>query len=193
MSFQLLLKHLSNQSQPPVVVDDIRDWIIENRLQERISFISTPHYYKLGAKLKQTHVPNTVYDADPDRLSVIFYTENADEKTQRVACCKELLHILTDTDLSRTYTKEHVSALTQQLTSHSSPGELVEQIISEHVNRALALITLVPLQFINRYEKKYLDKQMSSSEISDKLEIPDQFIPELFTGTFRQMAMAVLN
>ena len=191
MSIRRLVKHLSTLEKPPVSLNQIRQWIIENHFQDEVWFVPTKKFAKLGGVVRFWRYHPRPY-AQPSLVSTIYFDDSLHDADIRHICCKEMLHIF-DGHSETTATRHEVEALISGLTSGATLREQVEKLGVEIGNQFVALVVLVPLHLLPPYEIKYRRGDISDSDIAAAFGVPNRFVKLILHNTFRTFAHLYLD
>ena len=171
MSLRNLVQRFAGQASPPIILEDIREWLINTGFSDHIWFVAEPEFDGLIGQFIQQRMQPAVY-ASEETLVDVFYAENLDDKGRRIVCCKELLHIF-DSEEQKTFLPEHVERLTAALVTHGTSDELIHQISSEYAAFFNALAVLVPLALFEKFQTEYPGSTPEVlAALSDRFQIP---------------------
>lgn len=187
MSYTNLVKWAAKQTAFPVRVKAVRDWFIEKKLQEEIYFIKAQIDKNiLRGYIKQIHVPNAVYDADPNRASFIYYSDMLNVCWKRFVCCKEMMHVFDSTE-EIAGDRESVKKLLSDITSPFDPNDVSDQHISEYLAELRALHVLFPIHARNKFKPFYDSGALSAYEVALSLRIPEYYVPSAMDDKYEAM------
>jgi hypothetical protein len=119
MMIKNIIEATSTISAMPIEVSEISQIIVANGYQDNIimrAVDAKPE--KLRGVCHQYTTSPGVY-VPPSFVSLIVYNQNLSLEWQRVACCKELVHIC-EKGVEKTSTQEAVIGLIDKLVGHSS-------------------------------------------------------------------------
>ena len=191
MSLRKLVRHFAGQASPPILLDDIRDWFINNGHVDHLWFIESPNFSGLVGQYTLQSLQPAPY-ASQETLADVYYATHLDLKWRRVVCCKELLHIF-DGEEQRTFLPEHVEGLTAALVSHGTPEDLIHQIAVEYANFFNALAVLVPLHLLEAFEAKHSSSAAAIQAMSDEFQIPVELVPLVLVPQNKVFARSILK
>lgn len=160
----------------PIEIDDVRDHIISLGVQDEIIFVeSDVDPSKLQGMIKRYVKRNGVY-AEPLLCSLIVYSQHLSMEKRRVACAKELIHIL-DNEAAATNTSSEVAQLINRLFQRTASEEVVGDVdfmvAKDLIAQYQALALLFPDAVRERVLPLYRDGKMSLKSIADMLCIPE--------------------
>lgn len=192
MSFERLVDAFKGTTELPILVDDLRKWIIGNRLQDEIWFFPVEiNVQKLKGAIKQYTYRKIPY-AEPIHASNIYYASTLNTCWSRLVCCKEMMHIF-DRAEERAGTRELVGKLTFDLTSPSLPDTLSAQYMADWVAVTKALIALVPEPVLEQIRPLYKNGSKKAYDIALFLRIPEFYVEYLCSDNFAANRVTLLK
>ncbi|WP_200341971.1 hypothetical protein [Rhodovibrio sodomensis] len=168
MSVPSLIRSFSCHQNLPVEIDEIRDHVASHCSQDEIRLLAEPMEERfLRAIICQFYEQTGVY-AEPRYVSLIIYNANMTLGWQRVACCKELIHVL-DKPAERTSQPDEVIGLVDALLSreHSEAPSLIDWMaLNDRMAMYQALAILAPEEAMEEVRPAYRKDKISLSQVS---------------------------
>lgn len=156
----------------PIRIDHIVEFIKDRGFADKIYFCEVdinPNI--LWAQLK---VHRCVFPYGNEFIEYeIQYSKHLTEAQQRLACCKELLHIL-DQEGEMASTKEAVSLLIQQMSIPPQSG-IALPAANDHTGIVRALLVLVPRDCLAEFKAAYDRGDLTSDEVAKATGIPVEY------------------
>lgn len=195
MSICNLMAKFEGHVNLPIEIADIKDAILELGVQERVVFSPQKMDPKeaRGAYVRWTEHPAPY--GEPDRVSLIVYSDALDRKWQRLICCKEATHIF-DKRALRPTTPEEVIALAENLVG---PLSTEEYGLAEAMGAAdrLAIYCAVALLFPDAARDMAIAEieagRKTVDEIADWASIPVEFVRIVVAEDWLELKQIVLG
>ena len=156
----------------PIRIDSVAGFIKDRGLADRIYFCEVdidPNI--LWAQLK-AHKQKLPY-GDEFIEYEIQYSRHLTLPQKRLACCKELLHILDDQDAMAS-TQESVELLIQQMSIPPQSG-IALPAANDHTGIIRALLILVPRDCLGEFKKAHDAGDMTADEVAKATGIPVEY------------------
>ncbi len=122
------------------------------------------------------------YD-EPYILANIRFFKNLSRKWTRFVCCKELMHVF-DNSLEKTSNKEKFLILMNELENNPIAVDQSQMFQSERNAEWMALLTLCPLKSREKYIQLYKQRQITRTELSDSLGIPESYVGAIVSNSY---------
>jgi len=107
-------------------------------------------------------------------MARIIYPKGADPYEVRLACCKEMLHLLDSHDATA-YDRDLVSKLVQEITLPMEVSMALPSIV-DHAKIAHALCILLPIAALKPLKEAYDAGKISAANIASIAEIPEAWV-----------------
>jgi hypothetical protein len=173
------LTSFSTYTRLPVNIDDIVDFILEQGLQDELTF----HPVSVNAAiLKGTILQYTRHDApygDPIRVSQILYAASLSLPWQRLVCAKELVHIM-DGVGEITRTREEVNLLVTEIVLPPDAQyipQLAHHTLADHAAVLAALGFLIPFDARRELLPAFKEGRIDAAGVADLAEVPEHYVP----------------
>jgi len=190
MSISRLVRSLATLDEPPVDLDEVVRWIKDNGFKPEIRFRPTQRFIKLGGVYERN-----ILDGSNADVVDIWFNNTLPPFWDHLICCKELLHVF-DSDEASISTKKDADSLIKSVGAFSLEQNLEQAatfVGRDLGNLILALVVLVPMHLLLRYESPYHSEKLSINEISVCFKIPAEWIGLVFNNFFKQLAYKVLE
>lgn len=182
MAIGELIRRFSTHTVVPVKIQHVANEIIATGVQDEIEFI--PVEYNTG--IVRAHLHRYTYRpgvyADPVFRADVYFAINQPRYWQRMATCKELLHLL-DPSILQTSTRTEVEALVSKIVVPPQFQDVAAKIHEDGVqvwNDRLADIraaaVLFPLAVREQLRPKLLCGALDLHDIALLLEIPRRYV-----------------
>jgi len=194
MHLKDLLQHLADTRDFPIKIDDIRSWIINQDIVAGIAFVPVEMETSVMRGLLRMWEGLPPPYGEPLLYADILYPKSADFGRERLACCKEMVHVL-DSATQRSATGAEIDKLASELTSLTS-GDVngfCEATLADKRGLPLALVTLVPIKAVNELRQKRIDRAIDDLQIAELFGIPEFYVSYLFTPQFAALASKCLG
>jgi hypothetical protein len=180
-----------SEKRYPVLVDDVKDWIIKNAYQEEIHFFPYPFDMEvLKGHIRKEQRSVGVY-TDTLRVANILYCESMTRCWKRFVCCKEMLHIF-DKKQESTQTLEEINRLTASLATPPPVNPSMDYKI-DLITQYRALFVLAPLKTVNFLHEEYMASDKKSMPMAQKLLIPDHWVDFVFSDEYFKAHQILTN
>ena len=156
----------------PVKIDTVAEFLKDRGFADSIFFCGVdidPEI--LWAQLK-AHKQSMPYGEDFIEYEV-QYSKHLTSPQQRLACCKELLHIL-DEEGEKASTQESVELLIQQMSIPPQSG-IALPAANDHTGIIRALLILVPRDCLSEFKAAYDRGDITASEVAKATGIPVEY------------------
>lgn len=186
MTLKRLAASFAGRQEFPIEVDEVRDWMLAQRLQDEIHFFPVDIDAK---KLKGTLYRFTTRDGvygEPCRTTHICYAAGLNVCWRRFVCCKELMHLF-DHEGERANTRELLADLTRELGEPFNPdAKQSDQWRADHLAIFKALMVLCPLEAVDRLRSLYESQQRSAYDVALFFRVPEYYVRALMSPVYVQ-------
>lgn len=166
--------HFSERTVLPIPLKDIKDFIVRTGEASRIiRYPVDMDDFVLKGMLRVSKV-KPPYSIDEHIVADIVYPKSAHPYDVRLACCKEMLHLL-DNHHQTACTKDLVAKLVEEITL---PIEAVSTIpgMVDHAKLAHALCVMLPKASLLPLKDAYEQGKISPDNIASLAEIPEPWV-----------------
>ncbi|MDE0418282.1 MAG: hypothetical protein OXI95_15290 [bacterium] len=165
--------HFDCYTRLPVLIDDVRNFIVARGVVDRIEFSATAMDDGALRGMLNVHEELGAYG---NRIvaRIIYSRQISDDKWIRLVCCKELLHIL-DREEETASTVEEVSHLIDHITVPFEAG-FPQPSMADHLGMIRALRILMPRDALHYLRIQLSEKNTTAEEISRIAEVPLSFV-----------------
>ncbi|MFG6549752.1 hypothetical protein ACGYLV_11885 [Sulfitobacter sp. M21595] len=156
----------------PIRIDSIVGFIRDRGLADNVFFCEVdidPDI--LWAQLK-VHKQKRLYGDDYLEYE-IQYSKHLSVPQQRLACCKELLHILDDQDAMAS-TQDSVELLIHQMSIPPQSG-IALPAVNDHTGIIRALLIMVPRDCLCDFKASYDNGEITADEVAKATGIPVEY------------------
>jgi hypothetical protein len=183
MSLKKLVASLADATLFPVHVDGVRTWLLNEGLQERISFVPADiNIQKAKGFIWQFKERLAPY-AEPERVTLVFYAKSLNVCWRRFVCCKELMHIF-DNIPSQTKSRDECTKLVSELLLPGNPVEYSKQVLADHVAIIKALVVLCPVGVTKHIRTKFEAGELSPYQVALFFRIPEIYVSYILSDSF---------
>ena len=168
----------------PIRIDSVAGFIKDRGLADRIYFCEVdidPDI--LWAQLK-AHRQKLIYGEEFIEYE-IQYSKHLTLPQKRLACCKELLHILDDQDAMAS-TQESVELLIQQMSIPPQSG-IALPAANDHTGIIRALLILVPRDCLSEFRRACDAGDMTADEVAKATGVPVEYARITLQGFWQQL------
>jgi hypothetical protein len=196
MSVGRVVRHFQSEVKVPIDLEDVLALVREAEPDEDIEIhgvnVSSSKLKGNCYRYKKPPAPGSALMST--RHALITYSNQLDDKERRLVCCKELIHIL-DPDPVLTKTQAQVITLSDNMASRkllkSNTGDALQAMLDKLAIWQAASI-LFPYTFWEDLMPKYKSGRVTSTDISDWLEIPEDFVVEMMKDAWVEFRSWIL-
>ncbi len=166
--------HFAGRTILPIPLEEIKDFILNTGEVSRITRYSVDMDEYVLKGMLRVYVTKPPYAIEEHKLAEIIYPQTSHPYEVRMACCKEMLHLL-DNHHATACTKELVSKLVEEITL---PVEAAMTIpgLNDHAKIAHALCVLLPKAALIPLKQAYEEGKLSTTNIASIAEIPEPWV-----------------
>ncbi len=173
-----ILQKFENRTDLPIEIEEIRDFIVELGIQDRIIFCAEDlDTAILRGVIYQWRQPSSVY-GEPIWTTLIVYPCSMAPDWQRAICAKEMVHIF-DSQIVKTVNPEMIEGLAKKVVGPleidaESPESLMATV--DRLAEFQAVNLLFPRAARTLAHTKISSNEMTVREISEWASIPEHFV-----------------
>ena len=173
-----ILQKFENRTDLPIEIEEIRDFIVELGIQDRIVFCAEDlDTAILRGVIYQWRQSNSVY-GEPIWTTLIVYPSSMAQDWQRAICAKEMVHIF-DSQIVKTVNSEMIEGLAKKVVGPleidaDSPESLMATV--DRIAEFQAINLLFPRAARILARTKISSDEMTIREISEWASIPEHFV-----------------
>lgn len=195
MSISQLVNHFERIGKAPILIPDVLAKVKELSLSVKVSLCAVDEPF---SELKAT-----IYwyqeDADtlmlmPETCAKIVYSSRMSPEWQKLACCKEMLHIL-DPDPIKTATKQEVVRLANNMAKKARPNGSIAnnlQTFFDQLAKWQAVAVLFPLALRSRFVPLYEADENVTYRIAAYVGVPEECIYVAMQDDWEHFAKTIL-
>lgn len=157
----------------PVRIDAVADYMRENGFVHDVGFSSVDMDPAVLWAQMRAYYPKTPYDHQMPPIVDIMYSKHLSKAQRRLACCKELLHIL-DSDEEKAHTQDEVETLIRQLSIPPNAGFSLPAA-NDKAGVVKALVILVPRDALSELKPLYDSGDLSEGELAQAFDVPVEY------------------
>jgi len=195
MSVSQIVRHFEGLGKVPVAIDDVLTQVQSFAGDERIRVRGVDEdFSELKAAIVRFRVEDGTSYMVPVMCSEIIYSTRMPLPWQRLACCKEMIHVI-DPNPVCTSSKEEVLALAENMAKSirptvTSPNGL--QTLTDQLAKWQAVAVLFPYGFWEELYPKYEKGIVSCGQISEWLQIPEEAVRATMSPTWGHLRQTIL-
>ncbi|MDO6756950.1 hypothetical protein Q4598_11955 [Phaeobacter inhibens] len=156
----------------PIKIDTIAEYLKDSGHGDHIFFCEVDIDPDVIWAQLRVYQEQGAYGAEK-KIYEIQYSEHLTHEQKRLACCKELLHIL-DSEAEAAASQSEVETLIQQMAIPPQAG-ISLPASSDHFGVIRALLILVPRDSLSEFKKAYDAGKISEDEVAKATGIPVEY------------------
>ncbi|HBR82803.1 MAG TPA: hypothetical protein DD861_01135 [Erythrobacter sp.] len=182
--------HFAKQTQLPVRLSDIHDFIMGKGVVARMERYACPTKNGLVGIFQSFYDLAPPYQEAP-LIVRIGYPASATEGAQRLVQAKEMLHAL-DPDNARSPTPDAVAELIDDLLFEAAEREIGVPAQVDHLNFINALAVLMPLAALDLIRPAYKKGKVTLEQVAEEARLPAGFVSVTLADEWEDIAKTLL-
>jgi hypothetical protein len=169
-----IYEHFSCFMRLPVRIDSVVDFLKDAGFVTNVGFSEVDIPPEVLWAQVRAYYPKTPYNNDIPPIVDIMYSKYLSENEARLACCKELLHILDEPD-ERAKSKQEVETLINQMSIPPNAGFSLPAA-NDHSGVIKALVLLVPRDALEELKPLFEAGDLSEGEMAAAFGVPVEYV-----------------
>lgn len=173
----------------PIRIDSIVEFIKDRGLANQIFFCEVDINPEILWAQLRAHRQKLPYGQDDFVQYEVQYSKHLTLPQKRLACCKELLHILDDSE-EMASTKEAVELLIKQMSIPPQSGlaQVALPAANDRTGFVRALLILVPRDCLCEFKKAFDAGEITADEVAKATGIPIEYARLTLQDFWQQLA-----